>query len=351
MPETQSKQPAQAYIFYGEDDFSLRRKIDIWKREFAKKYSTEGVVVLERGENSEDAMVQMLEQALSPSLFANRKLVIARDFLPSKAAETKLGDYLINKVGAMPKDFFLILWQSSKPDRRLGAVKKIFASGATLTEFELPHGKMLNAWLKAYAKTIGLEMDEPALEELAKYLGRDFYEEKKAGGKVIERKEAFDLWQAHSELSKLASFSPTADASAVRALVRPRIPENVFALTDEIARRNKKSALEIVERLLGQPSADDKTATIKIIGLLAEQVRAMLVVKVLQREGKKADEIADSLGWSSGRVFITQKNASNQDTSKLKSMLTMLTDMDARLKSSEDNPKLLIDQFILAVCT
>jgi DNA polymerase III subunit delta len=350
MTNQANKQPAQAYIFFGEDDFSLRRKLDTWKREYAKKFSAESIVQLERGERGESELISLLDQALSPSLFSTRKLVIARDFMPAKAAESKLGEYLLAKIAALPKDYFLILWQSSRPDKRLGAVKKIMAGPATATEFELPHGTMLNGWIKAYAKTLDLAIDDSGIEELAKYLGRDFYEEKKAGGRVIERKEAFDLWQAHSELEKLASFSRQADAAAVRALVRPKVPENVFALTDEIGRKNRKAALQIVENLLGQPSSDEKSATIKIIGLLAEQVRAMLVVKVLQEEGMGSDEIADSLGWSSGRVYITSKNAASQKIDSLKKMLTMLVDIDLRLKSSDDNPKLLIDQFILAAC-
>jgi DNA polymerase III subunit delta len=350
MTTQTQKQPTQAYIFFGEDDFSLRRKIETWKREFAKKFSVDSIVQLERGERSEQEMVGQLEQALSPSLFSTRKLVVAKDFMPARATETKLGEYLLAKIESLPKDYFLILWQSGRPDKRLGLTKKILAGKVTVTEFELPHGIMLNAWLKAYAKTLDLNLDDASADELAKYLGRDFYEEKKAGGKVIERKEAFDLWQARSELEKIASYSKQGDVTAVRALVKPKVPENVFALTDEIARKNKKGALQIVENLLGQPSSDEKSATIKIIGLLAEQARAMLMVKVLQQEGKSADDIADALGWSSGRVFITSKNAQSQKMESLKRMLSMLSDIDAKLKSSDDNPKLLIDQFILAAC-
>jgi DNA polymerase III subunit delta len=349
MTQTASKQPSRAYIFFGEDDFSLRRKLEAWKREYAKKYSAESIVHLERGERGEAELVGLLEQALSPSLFSSRKLVIARDFLPAKAAEERLGEYLMQKLQSLPPDYFLVLWQTARPDRRLGMVKKILAAG-TVTEFELPHGRMLNGWIKAYAKTLDLSLDDDAIEELAKYLGRDFYEEKKAGGKVIERKEAFDLWQAHSELQKLASYARQADVAAVRALVKPKVPENVFALTDEIARKNSKGSLRILEQLLGQPAADEKSATIKIIGLLAEQVRAMLVVKVLQEEDKSQQEIADLLGWSGGRVFVTAKNAAAQKADRLRRMLTLLTDIDSKLKSSDDNPKLLIDQFILAAC-
>jgi DNA polymerase-3 subunit delta len=349
MTQEIPKQPIQAYIFFGEDDFSLKRKIDAWKREFAKKYSSDAVVQLERAENNESQMIQQLEQSLSPSLFASKKLIIAKDFFP-KATETRLGEFLMNKLPTLPQDHFLVLWLTSRPDRRVGMVKKLLSGGVVVTEFDLPHGRVLNGWIKAYAKTLDLTLDEAAIDELAKYLGRDFYEEKKVAGKIIERKEAFNLWQAHSELEKLASYTKHVDLAAVRALIKPKVPDNVFALSDELVRKNYKSALTIVENLLSQPAADEKTMTIKIIGLLAEQVRGMLVVKALQEEGKDSAEVADALGWSSGRVFVTSKNAATQKIESLKKMLQMLTEIDMRLKSTDDNPKLLIGQFVLAAC-
>lgn len=299
---------------------------------------------------TEPEMISQLEQALSPSLFASRKLIIARDFLPAKAAEEKLGEFLLAKINSMPADYFLVLWQTGKPDRRLGVVKKILSGDVAVTEFSLPAGRTLNAWLKAYAKTLALEIDDAAAEELAVYLGRDLYEEKKVGGRVVDRKEAYDLWQANSELRKLASYSSTIDISAVRALVQPKIPDNVFVLTDELAKKNTQASLRVLEQLLGQPGADEKTATIKIVGLLAEQFRAMLTVKLLQAEGKNQQEIADLLGWSSGRVFITAKNAASQSTDKLKEVISRLLEIDHKLKSSDESAKLLINRFILAAC-
>ncbi len=342
---------AQAYIFFGEDDFSLRRKVENWKREFAKKFSAESIVHLDREGKSESDMIRGLEQALAPSLFSTRKLIIMKDFLPAKAAESDLGDFLLARLENIPKDFYLVFWQVTRPDRRLGIVKKIMThSNASASEFELPHGKMLNAWIKAYAKTLDLTLDEPAIEELAKAVGRDLYEEKKAGGRVIERKEMFDLWQVHSEISKLASYSSNAGADAVRELVKPKIPENAFALADSISRKDKRQAILTLEQLMSQQSIDEKANAIKLIGLLAEQVRGMLLVKVLKQEGKDADEIAEALGWSSGRVYVVSKNADHQETSNLRNMIHILTETDLKLKSSEENPKLLLGQFVLEAC-
>ena len=46
MP-TNPNPSANLFLFYGEDDFSLKRKLDHWKVEFAKKYSPQAVIFLD----------------------------------------------------------------------------------------------------------------------------------------------------------------------------------------------------------------------------------------------------------------------------------------------------------------
>lgn len=340
---------SQIYIFFGEDDFSLRQKLDRWKQEFAKKYSPEAVVLVERGED-EVAIINALDQATSPSLFAAKKLVIARDCLPKKASETRLGDYILNLIDRGPENAFVVFWETARPDRRLGAVKKIFAAKANQTEFTLPHGRVLNAWIKAYAKLSGATMDEEAIEALAVYLGRDLYEEKKIAGRVVDRREAFDLWQAHSEIRKLSAYSPSITAAAVKALVKPRVPENVFALTDELVKKDRRKVFEILEQLLGQSNTDEKSSVIKIVGLLAEHIRSLLLIKIMQEARLAPEAMADKLGWSSGRVYVLTKNAAAQSLPQLRKLVDRLAEIDLKLKSSDDNPRLLLDQFVVAAC-
>jgi DNA polymerase III delta subunit len=59
------------------------------------------------------------------------------------------------------------------------------------------------------------------------------------------------------------------------------------------------------------------------------------------------DEIAKTLGWSSGRVFIMLKHSNGVDYEKLKSLLANLLKVDALVKSQDINPKLLIDMLIV----
>jgi DNA polymerase III delta subunit len=345
------------YLFYGEDDFSLRRKVDSWKQEFAKKFGAAGVIFFDAQNFSSPELVNKLTEELSPSLFAAKKLIIVRDCLPRKADQTNLADFLLGLSVAMPPDCFLVFWETSKPDKRLGFTKK-FLSLVNVTEFELPHGIQLNLWLSAMAKNLEIKISPEAVELLAQFLGRDLFEEKKFGGKVVERKEAFDLWQAYSELTKLAASGPARLASEsvagggevtkaqVAALVKPKISDSVFALTDQIVARNRQGAFQALENFLAGSNIDEKQSFIKIVGLLSEQLRSLLAVLVLSQAKLSNDQIAEKLGWTAGRVFITLKNSKNFPVVKLKQLLNKLLLIDVKLKSSEADPKLMMDLFL-----
>ncbi|MEJ0021469.1 MAG: hypothetical protein WDN47_02680 [Candidatus Doudnabacteria bacterium] len=336
------------FLFYGEDDFSLRRKLDRWKAEFAKKYSASSISLFD-GENlSETELIKNLQHLLEPSLFSSKKLIIIRDSLPKKADQAVLAEFLLQFIQNVPADNFLVFWQTLKIDRRLGFTKKFLASGINVTEFNLPHGPVLDQWIKAMAKTLGSEISDGAVNRLAQFLGRDLYEEKKAGGKVIERKEAFDLWQVYSELLKLSSNTTRIEPQDVNSLVKPKIPDSVFALTDEMIVKNQKGAFQALENFIAGATTEEKTTFIKVIGLLSEQLRSLLVTSLLQSAGHTNEQIAEKLGWSPGRVFITAKNLKNISVAKLKQLLQQLLLIDHRIKSSDSNTKLDIDLFLVS---
>jgi DNA polymerase-3 subunit delta len=338
-------QPSKnVYIFHGEDDFSLRQKINVWKTEFAKKFSGTSIITIS-GENlNETDLIKKFEEILTPSLFSSKKLIVARNCLPTKAAQEILTAKLTDLLKSLPSDYFLIFWQDSM-DRRLGFIKNLLKE-INLVEFHMPHGLELNAWIKKQSTLMGLNLDNAAIDKLAQISGRDFFEEKKAGGRVVERKEAFNLWQVYSELEKLASRGGNIDARIVGELATPVVPENVFALSDAIVAQNKKAAIEVLENLMAEENIDEKSMAIKLIGLISEQLRSMLVVGTLKNQNMDQNQIANFLGWSPGRVFITVRHAANMQSEKLKKLLAKLLEIDSTVKSSDTNPKLLIDLLI-----
>jgi DNA polymerase III delta subunit len=344
---TKNDSKSNIFLFFGEDDFSLRRKIDHWKVEFAKKFGPAGVIFFDAQNLGELELMEKLRTELSPSLFAAKKLIIVRDALPKKAEQKDLAEFFLELPNLAPKDYFLIFWESSRPDRRLGFTKK-FLSLVNITEFELPHGLALNQWIKAMAKMLNVAISDAAADRLAQFLGRDLFEEKKVAGRVVERKEAFDLWQVYSELLKLASNTGQIEPGHINALVRPKIPDSVFALTDEVIAKNQKGTFQALENFMAGATTDEKTTFIKIIGLFSEQLRSLLIVSLLQNQNLSQDQIAEKLGWSEGRVFITAKNLRNISVVKLKDLLARLLLIDARIKSTDTNAKLDMDLFLVS---
>jgi DNA polymerase-3 subunit delta len=147
-------------------------------------------------------------------------------------------------------------------------------------------------------------------------------------------------------LEKLAAHGATATAGDVEKLVIPKISENVFDLSDTIFGKNKKRAMELLENLFADQSSDEKATAIKIVSLLSEQVRALLLVMILKTQKLDNDAIAETLGWSSGRVFMVSKQMNTVKSDQLRKMIQELLKIDLKLKSSDVNPKLLVDSFV-----
>jgi DNA polymerase-3 subunit delta len=338
MKTSTSSPSSNVYIFHGEDDFSIKRKIDFWREEFAKKYSSSGIVFFDGEKLDEMELMKKLEESLAPSLFSSKKFIIAKNVLPSKASQESLAEALSNIIGKIPNDYFLVFWQTEKLDQRLKVIKRILSLNIKVTEFKLPIGKEFTSWLFTEAKKLGVEFEPSALEKLAQYLGRDLVEERKS--------PQYDLWQAQSELEKLASFSKQIKSEHIEGLIKPKLPDNVFALSDSIINKQERQAFTILEQLLTQSGSDEKSSVIKIVGLLAEQLKALVSVSLLSKQKKSQEEMAEILGWTSGRVYINLKLAKNLDMSKAKELLALLLKIDKSLKSSDADPKLLINMFI-----
>src|SRR3990167_8055922 len=156
---------SNAYLFYGEDDFSIARKAKFWKDEFTKKFSGNAITELDGEKLSEPELISKFKEALTPSLFASKKLILVKNGLPAKASSEALLELVLKAISDLPKDYFLVFCQTTKLDRRLSSTKKIFASIANQTEFNLPHGIQLNGWIQAYVKQKSAAIDSAAVEK------------------------------------------------------------------------------------------------------------------------------------------------------------------------------------------
>ncbi|OGE76798.1 MAG: DNA polymerase III subunit delta [Candidatus Doudnabacteria bacterium RIFCSPHIGHO2_02_FULL_48_21] len=315
------------YFFYGDDNFSI-------SRELKKKGSAETLSAT-KDLSDKDLRSRFTDLLAGQSLFATQKTVIVRNFLKLVKDYSECEQYLARVVKAPPADVTLIFAEGEDPDKRLKFFK-FLQKETNATEFKIPSGKDLEAWIKNYLSDFGFEIESSALGLLMTRLGN------------AEQESLYDLWQVTQNLEKLMLLKDREKrivAADIQELVRPNISQNIFALTNMFAEGKGREAMSLLEKMMAEgPAADLKSQTIQIIGGLASQIRSLLLVKDIEAESPA--KIASVLGWKEGRVWINSKLAKKFTKEKLIALLKDLRALDLRLKSSEEPPKLLLSLFL-----
>lgn len=255
------------------------------------------------------------------------------------------------KIALLVKSPNHIVLLEEKLDKRTSSNKTLLLSkGVTVQEFLLPHGRELNAWITARSKALGVTMDVGAVEELARRLGRDEALETKFGGKVVEIKEYYNLWQADSEIQKLKAYANGKGVTQgdVEQMVGETREADTLSIVNAIAEQDKFAALSMVKTFLQTDVAsDEKSRIIQLSALLAEQFRSIFMVQGFLKEGITESEILQKTGWKSGRLFMVKKTAVRFAEKKVSDLLHKLEMLDEELKSSNTPPSVLLDLILV----
>jgi DNA polymerase III delta subunit len=317
-------------FFLGPDDFSKKEYLD----KLALESGAEREIYLAEDEAPE--VLHFIEQ----NLFLKPKLFILDGLFSRLNYSEKDWDRLIacqNRVAVVEDTL----------DRRVSQNKKLLSNKAVeVKEFQLPHGKELNVWILQRVKALGRQIAKPAVEALAKRLGRDDFMEMKASGKTIAVKEIFSLWQIKNEIDKLVFFAAGREISEqdVNLLVSENSEISSFEIANAIGEGKKNLALSLVDRfLLQQAAADEKISVMQLNALLAEQFRNVSMVQDFLRRRVPEKGILEKTAWKSGRLFVMKKIARQFTAEKVLTLLGKLYALDEELKTLSTPPKVLLN--------
>lgn len=277
---------------------------------------------------------------MEQNLFAQNRIFVLSGIL----AKLDLEEVKLEKLIASVNQVIVVeekLDKRSSFNKQLLANKKIKAE-----EFNLPHGAELNKWIEKRVKELDGTIDKPAVEELAVRLGRDEAKETKFGGKIVDVKEIYNLWQADGEINKLlmAGDGKQITKELVENLVSQNSEVDVFDIINSIGEKNKDRALGLISGFLETGTgSDEKGRIIQLNALLAEQFRNVLMVQSFGVEKTPEAEILEKTGWKSGRLFVIKKIASRFQPKMVLDLLTKLDSLDTELKTSSTPPRVLLD--------
>src|SRR5579859_3909484 len=195
-----------------------------------------------------------------------------------------------------------------------------------IVQSNVPKGSSLESWISKRAKSNNVKITPEAVTLLANYIGSH-------------------LRLLANELDKLATYvgqDGTITAKEIRLLSAHIQEARIFDLTDALAQRNRKQALNILHDLLA-----DGEPPLKLISTITSQVRSLLLVKELAQKGMRSGQIVSTLGIA---PFVAEKSlrqVGNFTPAQLESTYRQLLETDAALKRSRLTPEMALDLLVV----
>ena len=232
---------------------------------------------------------------------------------------------LAEHVPLLPDSTVLVVLVDELLDANSPLLKAAQMHGEAIQSI-LPKGAALESWISKRARGIGITISPQAATLLANFIGSQ-------------------LRLLANELDKLATYvgeSKTITADDVRNLSAQVQEARIFDLTDALAQRNRKQALDILHELLidGEPP-------LMLISTITSQVRSLLLVKELAQKGMRAAQIASATGIA---PFVAEKalrQVGKFSASQLENAYRQLLATDAALKRSRMAPEMALDLLVV----
>jgi len=246
----------------------------------------------------------------------------------SKAAVLTRGGFekvLAEHIPSMPDTTVLVLQVDEVIDAANPLVKAAEKHGKVF-QYTLPKGAALEGWITKRTKSNGVKITSEATSLLANFIGNH-------------------LRLLANEIDKLATYvgeGKTINADDVRKLSAQVQEARIFDLTDALAQRNRKQALNILHDLLA-----DGEPPIKLISTITFQVRTLLLVKELSQKGMRSTAIAAAISIAPFMAEKAMRQVGNFTVPQLEGAYRQLLSTDAALKRSRIEPEMALDLLVV----
>ncbi len=322
------------YLFTGEDGYSLERELRFWKKNFIEKHGELNLTVLD-GVKAEAGEIWTAVETM-PFLGEKRLVIVeglpvdttvrSSDNLQSKE------EYLLERLKNVPEESLLV-FVSPAPDKRRKFAKSLLKE-AQIKDYPEIKGTQLTEWIRNEFAKKGVKANSAVMSRLAQMVGGD-------------------LWQMSQEIDKLAKFADgeEVELTDLEVLVRGKLQDNVFKLTDAMGGRDTKKMLEYFQNLVNGGESPQQ-----ILYMLVRQLKLISMARSVIDEGKEY-EAGKILKVAPFVVKPLLAQAQKFDWKDLKRMYEELLKIDERMKtggieiSVEDTRalELALERFLVGV--
>jgi DNA polymerase-3 subunit delta len=315
-----AKQLSALYLLFGEESYLRDRAARA-----ISDVALGDAPLREFNETSYSLLSVDVQQAIATAeqlpMMASRRVVRVSDFARLREAdEEALARYV-----QRPAESSVVIFVADELDKRR-KLSKMLLDACTSVEFAPLSDTELAVWARGRLKELKAETDERTLHQIIALVGSS-------------------VRMLSNELDKLATAAlPTGfiTMEMVEALVGRSRELSNFELTDHLITRNRKRALQTLERLL-----DDGAEPLMLIGLIASNYHRLALAKELMSRGAPNQEVFRlvAMPYSKREEFLA--TARRSDSAALARSLKRIADADLAIKTSRATPRL---QLVLLVC-
>ena len=269
------------YLFYGQDNFLIRKKLDSWRERF-KKIDQSGINLIEL-DGQTLTFAELENSVLAPPFLSKNRLVIVKNFLVTSKDKT-----LKEKIGKLlkiiPASTILLFVEFGQPDKREGLFKKLNSEGK-IDFFPAPTPEAINRFISQKLSQDGVSLPRELKSQLTGSLGND-------------------LWRINNELEKLILFykangDKISTLEAEKLLIFESEP-NIFHFIESLAQKNLQKATNLLIDLTNKSGNE-----LYLLNMIIYQYRTMLIVSSLAQKKLTRDQMAKKSGL---HPFVIQKS-------------------------------------------
>jgi DNA polymerase-3 subunit delta len=320
------------YIFHGPDELSRTEALAKLRDQMGDPSLAELNTTILDGDSLTQGELQQVCNALP--FMSDRRLVIVRNYLTQLGSGGKQAggplDALVDYLPAMPDSTRLIFVEADALPKNHPVLKLAEKHEmGYVQDFSGPRRGELTGWIARRVEAKGASIERPAADALAVAVGDD-------------------LRLLDSEIEKLAIYvgdERPITAADVDLLVPYAGTANVFAMVDAIGRRDGRTALNVLHKLL-----DDNAAPLYLLSMIVRQFRILIQVKELSAQGLAATTIAKRAGLHPFVAEKTGRQAMNFSIGQLEVIYARLLETDLAIKTGQIEDVLALDTLVAALC-
>lgn len=322
--DMKSKQPARFYVFYGEEDYLrmdyIARIKGLLLDDLTADFNFHRL-------NPETFSIELLANSLeSLPMMAERSVILVED-VDLFALDGDSREKLTGLLSDVPDYCCLILsYEEFKPDKRKKNLWDAISRNAVLVDFPYQSETSLINWIGRHFRHEGKEIDNRLCAYLLELCGQS-------------------MTRLSGEIGKICAYSgaDTIVRADIDAVVEPTLDAVVFQISDALAQREFDRALERLHAVLKM-----QTDPISIVATIGNQMRRLNAAKILQSEGKNAEDFMRLYGIQfSSLANKTMGQARRLSERFCRQAVLLCCETDLRLKSSYGDGEELAELLIL----